>query len=60
MVNNEKWPCLTPLGIRRFLEVIEQIPKAVFKGKLEPVDRLPSEKELFGEFNVIKTILREA
>lgn len=40
--------------------IIEQIRKAIFDGRLKPGDKLPSEKELIGNFKVSKVTLREA
>ncbi len=41
-------------------KIISQIRTAVLKGKLQPGDRLPSEKELAEQFQVSKQSLREA
>jgi len=40
--------------------IIEQIRKAIFKGQLNPGDRLPPEKELMESFKVSKATLRGA
>jgi GntR family transcriptional repressor for pyruvate dehydrogenase complex len=40
--------------------IIEQIRKAIFEGKLKPGDKLPPEKELMENFGVSKATLREA
>jgi GntR family transcriptional repressor for pyruvate dehydrogenase complex len=41
-------------------KIISQIRTAVLKGKLQPGDKLPSEKELVEQFQVSKQSLREA
>jgi GntR family transcriptional repressor for pyruvate dehydrogenase complex len=41
-------------------EIIFQIRKQIFAGKLVPGDKLPKESELMGQFNVSKQTLREA
>ena len=40
--------------------IVEQIRKAIFEGRLKPGDKLPSEKELMVNFKVSKATLREA
>jgi GntR family transcriptional repressor for pyruvate dehydrogenase complex len=40
--------------------IIGQIRKAIFDGRLRPGDKLPSERELIGKFEVSKATLREA
>jgi GntR family transcriptional repressor for pyruvate dehydrogenase complex len=40
--------------------IVEQIRKAIFEGKLKPGDKLPSEKEMMKSFKVSKATLREA
>ena len=40
--------------------IVEQIRKAIFEGKLKPGDKLPAEKELMKNFKVSKATLREA
>ncbi len=40
--------------------IIDQIRNAIFDGRLRPGDKLPSERELTGKFNVSKATLREA
>lgn len=40
--------------------IIEQIRKAIFEGKLKPGDKLPPEKELMENFGVSKATLRGA
>jgi GntR family transcriptional repressor for pyruvate dehydrogenase complex len=40
--------------------IIEQIRKAIFEGKLKPGDKLPPEKEMMKNFKVSKATLREA
>lgn len=41
-------------------QIISQIRKQIFEGKLRPGDKLPSEKNLMEEFHVSKQTLREA
>ena len=41
-------------------QIIGQIRKAIFEGKLKPGDKLPSERELIEKFEVSKATLREA
>lgn len=41
-------------------QIIEQVRKAIFEGKLRPGDKLPPERELMKNFNVSKATLREA
>ena len=41
-------------------KIISQIRTAILKGKLQPGDKLPSEKELVEQFQVSKQSLREA
>ncbi len=45
---------------RLYEEVVEQIKKAIFDGKLKPGDRLPSERELCQVFGVGRPAVREA
>jgi GntR family transcriptional repressor for pyruvate dehydrogenase complex len=40
--------------------IVEQIRKAIFEGKLRPGDRLPTEAQLMESFQVSKATLREA
>jgi GntR family transcriptional repressor for pyruvate dehydrogenase complex len=40
--------------------IIEQIRNAIFEGRLKPGDKLPSEREMIGNFKVSKATLREA
>lgn len=40
--------------------IIDQIREAIFDGRLQPGDKLPSEKELIEEFGVSRGTLREA
>lgn len=42
------------------VDIIKQIHKAIFDGKLRPGDRLPPERELIEKFNVSKATIREA
>lgn len=42
------------------LQIISQIRKQIFEGKLLPGDKLPPEGKLMGQFNVSKQTLREA
>lgn len=46
-------------GQRAFEEVSAQIKKLVFKGILKPGDRLPSETDMAGKFNVSRQTIRE-
>jgi len=41
-------------------QIVGQIRKAIFEGRLKPGDKLPPEKELMKNFNVSKATLREA
>jgi GntR family transcriptional repressor for pyruvate dehydrogenase complex len=40
--------------------IVEQIRKAIFEGRLKPGDKLPPERELMKNFKVSKATLREA
>ncbi len=40
--------------------IADQIRNAIFEGRLKPGDKLPSERELIGNFKVSKATLREA
>lgn len=40
--------------------VIEQIEEAIIDGRLQPGDRLPTERELGRQFDVSRTVVREA
>jgi GntR family transcriptional repressor for pyruvate dehydrogenase complex len=46
--------------VRSFEDVVEQIRDAIFSGKLEPGDRLSSERELCSIFGVSRATVREA
>jgi len=46
-------------GQRAFEEIASQIKKLVFKGILKPGERLPSEMDLAGRFNVSRQTIRE-
>ncbi len=51
----------TPVKVVRASEdVVEQIRKAIFSGKLSPGDRLPPERELVQEFGLSRVTIREA
>jgi len=41
-------------------KIVEQIKDIIFSGKLQPGDRLPTEKELAERLNVSRPTLREA
>lgn len=45
---------------RLYEQVVERIEKLVFEGQLNPGDRLPAERELSEQFNVSRTVIREA
>jgi GntR family transcriptional repressor for pyruvate dehydrogenase complex len=45
---------------RLYEKVVEQIEASIFSGRLRAGDRLPSERELAGEFGVSRTAIREA
>ena len=47
-------------GKRAFEEVSSQIKNLIFQGILKPNDRLPSETDLAGKFNVSRQTIREA
>lgn len=58
---SEQEEIFVPLkGKRAFEEVSSQIKQLVFKGILLPGDKLPSEKDLAGKFNVSRQTIREA
>jgi DNA-binding FadR family transcriptional regulator len=40
--------------------IVDQITEAILKGKMHPGDRLPTESELADQFNVSRTVVREA
>nr|WP_040590039.1 FadR/GntR family transcriptional regulator [Sciscionella marina] len=45
---------------RAYEQVVERIEQAVFSGALTPGERLPSERELMGQFAVSRSTVREA
>ena len=50
-----------PLKPRRnFEEVAQQIKALIFSGKLKPLERLPSEREMAEQFNASRNTVREA
>src|SRR2546423_1082181 len=46
--------------VRAYERVVEQIEQAVLSGRLQPGERLPSERELMGQFGVSRSTVREA
>jgi DNA-binding FadR family transcriptional regulator len=51
----------SPIKTRRaFEEISSEVKRLIFKGTLKPGDRLPSETELAGQFNVGRQTIREA
>ncbi|MEU7001140.1 FadR/GntR family transcriptional regulator [Nonomuraea sp. NPDC046570] len=46
--------------VRAYERIVEQIEQAVESGKLRPGERLPSERELMGQFSVSRSTVREA
>lgn len=47
-------------SVRAYERVVEQVEDYVFRGQLKPGDRLPSERELMGQFGVSRSTVREA
>jgi DNA-binding FadR family transcriptional regulator len=45
---------------RNFEEVAQQIKDLIFSGKLKPLERLPSEREMAEQFNASRNTVREA
>jgi GntR family transcriptional regulator, transcriptional repressor for pyruvate dehydrogenase complex len=45
---------------RAYEDVVEQIERAILTGKLKIRDRLPSERDLIGQFGVSRATIREA
>jgi GntR family transcriptional regulator, transcriptional repressor for pyruvate dehydrogenase complex len=45
---------------RLYEQVVEQIQKTIINGKLQPGDRLPSERDLAEMFHVGRTTIRES
>jgi GntR family transcriptional regulator, transcriptional repressor for pyruvate dehydrogenase complex len=46
--------------VRAYEAIVRQIEEAVFRGDLQPGQRLPSEKELMRQFEVSRSTIREA
>lgn len=54
-------PLFQPIKDRRvFEEIVRQLEDAIVAGRLNPGDRLPSERELAQQFGVARTSVREA
>ena len=45
---------------RLYEQIVEQIEQRILEGELKPGDKLPSERELCEQFNVSRTVVREA
>lgn len=46
--------------VRAYQRIVEQIEEAVLRGDLMPGSRLPSERDLMGQFSVSRSTVREA
>ena len=54
-------PIFEPIRtVRAYERIVEQIEQAVESGALRPGERLPSERELMGQFSVSRSTVREA
>jgi GntR family transcriptional repressor for pyruvate dehydrogenase complex len=59
MSNDQLFESVTPRG-RLADHVVDQIEQLIVEGHLEPGTKLPSEAELCKQFNVSRTVIREA
>ncbi len=46
--------------VRAYESIVEQVEDRVFRGLLRPGERLPSERDLMGQFSVSRSTVREA
>ncbi|MGW3622891.1 FadR/GntR family transcriptional regulator [Streptomyces sp. NPDC000880] len=49
-----------PKPARAYEVIVDQVENAIYTGRLTPGDRLPSERELMGQFGVSRATVREA
>jgi GntR family transcriptional repressor for pyruvate dehydrogenase complex len=49
-----------PKPARAYEAIVGQVENAIYTGRLSPGDRLPSERELMGQFGVSRATVREA